>query len=77
MIITMLLNGILKAIDNNSLSSRVLICVDSKLQSISLVLVPVELKEIKVLKNEDASCEILFRSLIWRGKVALTSSMSD
>ena len=33
MIITMLLNGILKGIDNSSLDPRVLICIDSKLQS--------------------------------------------
>ena len=44
MIITMLLNGILKGIDNSSLDPRVLICIDSKLQSMPWILVTLQKK---------------------------------
>ena len=44
MIITMLLNGILKRIDNSSLDPRVLICTDSKLQSMPWILVTLQKK---------------------------------
>ena len=45
MIITMLLNDILEGIDNSSLYPRVLICIDSKLQSMPRILVTLQ-KEI-------------------------------
>ena len=45
MIITMLLNDSLKGIDNSSLYPRVLICIDSKLQSMPRILVTLQ-KEI-------------------------------
>ena len=44
MIITMLLNGILKGIDNSSLDPRVLIYIDSKLQSMPRILVTLQKK---------------------------------
>ena len=44
MIITMLLNGILKGIDNSSLDARLLICIDSKLQSMLWILVTLQKK---------------------------------
>ena len=44
MIITMLLNDILKGIDNSSLDPRVLICIDSKLQSMPWILVTLQKK---------------------------------
>ena len=43
MIIIMLLNNILKGIDNSSLDARVLICIDSKLQS--MFWIPVTLQK--------------------------------
>ena len=44
MIITMLLNDILKGIDNSSLDPRALICIDSKLQSMPWILVTLQKK---------------------------------
>ena len=44
MIITMLLNDSLKGIDNSSLYARVLICIDSKLQSMPRILVTLQKK---------------------------------
>ena len=44
MIITMLLNDSLKGIDNSSLYPRVLICIDSKLQSMPRILVTLQKK---------------------------------
>ena len=44
MIIPMLLNGILKGIHNSSLDPKVLICIDSKLQSMLWILVTLQKK---------------------------------
>ena len=44
MIITMLLNGILKGIDNSSLDPRLLIYIDSRLQSMLWILVTLQKK---------------------------------
>ena len=81
MIITMLLNGILEGIDNSSLNSRLLVCIDSKPQNMTVSLVALHIlvslqKKIQVLKNEDASYEILLRKCLNK-KVPLTSSMNN